>query len=206
MNPCLNQFKIEKALTHLKSSDEIISSLIEKHGPCTIRPSLDNPFRSLASSIISQQLSAHAARAIKSRLFNLIGDNQFTPGALLNLPEKSLQGVGLSRAKVSYIMGIALAIQDGRLNLSSIKKFEDEVIIKELCKLRGIGRWSAEMFLIFGLGRPDVLSVSDAGLKRAFKLLYRLRSVPSAEEMIAISGSWRPYRSIASWYIWRTLD
>jgi len=167
---------------------------------------LDNPFHALASSIIGQQLSAHAARAIKNRLFNLIGDAYFTPERLLKLSPKKLRGAGLSLSKATYILNIAKALKKDEFSFSAIVNKKDEDVINELMALPGVGRWTAEMFLIFGLGRPDVLSVGDAGLKKAFKLTYQLQDTPSENEMTELSANWRPYRSVASWYLWRTLD
>ncbi|MCX5915188.1 MAG: DNA-3-methyladenine glycosylase [Deltaproteobacteria bacterium] len=206
MKKPLDQFLIRKALRHLESSDRALSGLITKHGPCTITPALDNPFHALASSIISQQISAHAARAIKGRLFDLIGPQTFTPQNVLRISAKNSKAAGLSRPKFEYIRGLALAVRNGDLDFASIAKWEDEEVITKLITFSGIGRWTAEMFLIFGLGRPDVLSVNDAGLKRGFKVAYNLQQGPSADEMISISEPWRPYRSVGSWYLWRVVD
>jgi DNA-3-methyladenine glycosylase II len=206
MEKYLTNFEVKKALKHLKSSDSVISSLIEKHGSCTIKPLLDNPFHALASSIIGQQLSAHAARAIKNRLFNLIGDTYLTPERLLKITPAKLRSAGLSLAKATYILNIAKALKKDEFSFSAIINKKDEDVIDELVALPGVGRWTAEMFLIFGLGRPDILSVNDAGLKKAFKLTYQLKDTPSESDMIKLSANWRPYRSVASWYLWRTLD
>jgi DNA-3-methyladenine glycosylase II len=206
MKKPLDQFLIRRALRHLESSDRALSSLILKHGPCTITPALDNPFHALASSIISQQISAHAARAIKGRLFDLLGTQVFTSQNVLTISAKSSKAAGLSRPKFEYLRGLALAVRNGELDFSSIAKWEDEEVIDKLISFSGIGRWTAEMFLIFGLGRPDVLSVNDAGLKRGFKVAYNLQQAPSADEMISISEPWRPYRSVGSWYLWRVVD
>jgi len=206
MKKSLDRFLIRKAIKHLGSSDRVLSSLIIQHGPCTISPALDNPFHALASSIISQQISAHAARAIKGRLFDFIGTQVFTPPKVLKISAKSSKAAGLSRPKFEYIRGLALAVRNGDLDFASIAKWEDEEVITKLITFAGIGRWTAEMFLIFGLGRPDVLSVHDAGLKKGFKVVYNLQQAPSAEEMISISEPWRPYRSVGSWYLWRVDD
>jgi len=206
MGNTLNPINIRKALKHLKLSDKIISSLIEKHGPCTINPSLDKPFHYIANSIVSQQLSAHAARSIKSRLLNLFGDSYFTPDRFLKTPPEKLRSTGLSQAKSKYIIGIATALEEGSLKFPDIMNCADEDVISRLTVFSGVGRWTAEMFLIFGLGRPDVLSVNDAGLRRGFKIAYQLQDLPSDSAMLALSEPWRPYRSVASWYLWRTLD
>jgi DNA-3-methyladenine glycosylase II len=206
MKKTLDQSLIRKAIRHLKSSDNVLALLIKEHGPCTITPALDNPFHALVSSIISQQISAHAARAIKGRMFDLLGAKQFTLERILKMSPKSYRSAGLSRVKTRYIRELALAVVNGELDFCSLVRCEEEKVISELITLSGVGRWTAEMFLIFGLGRPDVLSVNDAGLKRAFKVAYDLQQMPSAGEMISISQPWRPYRSVASWYLWRVID
>jgi DNA-3-methyladenine glycosylase II len=202
----LDRSLIRKAIRHLKSSDRALSRLIVKHGPCTISPALDNPFHALASSIISQQISAHAARAIKGRLFELLGTQILTPRNVLKVSLKNSKAVGLSGRKFEYLRGLASAVRNGDLDFRAIAAREDEEVIAKLTAFSGIGRWTAEMFLIFALGRPDVLSVHDAGLKRGFKVAYHLPQAPSAEEMISISEPWRPYRSVGSWYLWRVVD
>jgi DNA-3-methyladenine glycosylase II len=202
----IDQSLIIKATKHLKASDKALSNLIKKHGKCTLKPTVENPFHALVSSIISQQISAGAARAIKGRLFAMLDAEQFTPEGILNIQHINFKTAGLSSAKQEYIRGIALKIQNGEINLNSIAEGEDDHIISQLVALPGVGRWTAEMFLIFGLGRPDILSVGDAGLKRGFKLTYGLQQNPTASEMTLISEPWRPYRSVASWYIWRVVD
>jgi DNA-3-methyladenine glycosylase II len=202
----LDQSLIRKAIRHLKSSDRVLAALIEEHGTCTITPALDNPFHALVSSIISQQISASAARAIRGRMFDLLGANHFTPEGILKMASKDYRAAGLSRAKMEYVRELALAVKNGEFDFYSLAECEEEEIISKLVKLSGVGRWTAEMFLIFGFGKPDVLSVNDAGLKRAFKLAYNLQQMPSADEMISIGEPWRPYRSVASWYLWRVVD
>jgi len=206
MKKILDRSLIRKAIRHLETSDRALSSLIMKHGPCTITPTLDNPFHALASSIVSQQISAHAARAIKGRLFELLGTQVFTPQNVLKISAKNYTTVGLSRRKFEYIHGLASAVRNGDLDFTALAAWEEEEVIAKLTTFSGIGRWTAEMFLIFGLGRPDVLSVNDAGLKRGFKVAYNLPQAPSADEMISISEPWRPYRSVGSWYLWRVVD
>jgi DNA-3-methyladenine glycosylase II len=206
MKKTLDKPLIKKAIKHLNSSDKVLSALIKEHGPCTITPALDNPFHALTSSIISQQLSAHAARAIKGRLSDLIGTERFTPENISKMSFNQFRTAGLSKAKIGCIRRLASSVRNGEFDLSSFVNFEDEEIISMLTTFPGIGRWTAEMFLIFGLGRPDVLSVNDAGLKRGLKITYKLPESPSEDEMISIGQPWRPYRSVASWYLWRVVD
>ncbi len=206
MKKTLDRSLIRKAVRHLDMSDRAISKLIVKHGPCTISPALDHPFHALASSIISQQISAHAARAIKGRLFELLGTQILTPQKVLKVSVKNSKAVGLSSRKFEYLRCLALAVRNEDLDFGAMAAREDEEVIAKLTAFSGIGRWTAEMFLIFGLGRPDVMSVHDAGLKRGFKVAYKLPQAPSADEMISISEPWRPYRSVGSWYLWRVVD
>jgi DNA-3-methyladenine glycosylase II len=152
-------------------------------------------------------LSVRAARAIKVRLFELIGEEIFTPDKIISkLSARKVRSAGLSRAKYKCIHELALAANKGRINFGSMADNADEEVIEKLTAFSGIGRWTAEMFLIFGLGRPDVLSTKDAGLRRGFKILYNLQGPPSEAEMNSISEPWRPYRSVASWYLWRVVD
>jgi len=206
MQKKINQPLIRKALKHLKAADPVLSEVIIRHGPCTLKPSSDAPFHALASSIISQQISAGAARSIKGKLFADLGVEQFTSENILGLTPRHLKEAGLSRSKQDYLRGIALAIQNGELEFDFLAKCEDEEIVAKLTALKGVGKWTAEMFLIFGLGRPDILSLGDVGIKRGFKLVYGLQEVPTEDKMILISEPWRPYRSIASWYLWRSID
>jgi DNA-3-methyladenine glycosylase II len=206
MGKCLDQHLIKKAIKHLKSSDKVLAALIKEHGPCTLSPALGNPFHALVSSIISQQISASAARAIKGRMFDLLGTKHFSHGDILRMSPQSYRSAGLSKAKIKYVRELALVVRKGELDFCSLAECEEQEVISRLVTLSGIGRWTAEMFLIFGLGRPDVLSVHDAGLKRGIKLAYHLQQMPSADEMISIAEPWRPYRSVASWYLWRVVD
>jgi DNA-3-methyladenine glycosylase II len=206
MQRTIDQPLIKKALKHLQAADPFLSKAIKQRGPCTLKPSSDAPFHALASSIISQQISAGAARSIKGKLFSALGAEQFTPDNILNLTPHRFKEAGLSRSKQDYLRGIASAIQKGELDFDSLGKCTDYEITLKLTALRGVGKWTAEMFLIFGLGRPDILSLGDMGLKRGFKKVYGLQEVPSEDKMLLISEPWRPYRSIASWYLWRTID
>ena len=206
MKRTLDPSLIRRAIRHLKSSDRVLAGLIEIHGTCTIKPALNHPFHALVSSVISQQISAGAARTIKGRMFNLLEAKVFTPEGILKMSPGDHKIAGLSRAKTEYIRGLSLAVKRGQLDFGSLAECEEEEVISRLIALSGVGRWTAEMFLIFGLGRPDILSVNDTGLRRAFRLAYNLRQMPSADEMISIGEPWKPYRSVASWYLWRVID
>lgn len=206
MKKTLDKFLIANAVKHLQRSDGVLSTLIKKYGPCTIAPSHNNLFHVLVSSIISQQLSARVAEAIKQNFLELLSAKQFTPDGILTVLPINHEVVGISRAKLEYIRKLTLAVKSGELDFPSIIKREDEEIITKLTSFTGVGRWTAEMFLIFGLGRPDILSINDAGLKKALKISYQLLELPSIEKMISISEPWKPYRTVASWYLWRILD
>jgi len=176
-----------------------MADLISTHAPCRLATRTPSPFQTLASSIISQQLSAQAARTIKSRIHHLLPE--FTPSAFCQASFDHLRSAGLSRAKSRYIMELANRAADGRLDFDALIAQPDEQVITTLTQLPGVGRWTADMFLIFALRRPDVLALDDAGLQRATKLLYGTRAT-----LKSIARKWRPYCSVASWYLWRHLD
>ena len=184
---------------HLSRSCEVMARLIATHGPCSLADRNFLPFQTLTTSIISQQLSAKAAEAIKIRVLSIA--SSFTPDGLLVVPIDSLRGAGLSSAKTQYIIEIAKRVNDGRLDFNALLHQSDEEAITTLVELPGIGRWTAEMFLIFGLKRPNILALGDAGLQRAVRLLYGVDA-----DLEKVGLSWRPYCSVASWYLWRHLD
>lgn len=188
---------------HLVKADAVMARLVSDYGPCPLGKRQSNPFHTLARSIISQQLSAKAADTIERRV-SQITPAPFSPDEILTVPIESLRGAGLSTRKAGFIRQLAVHITTGRLNFDELAASPDESVIIALMELPGIGRWTAEMFLIFGLKRPDVIALGDAGLKRAAKMLYQDFDENGGLEQV--SGAWRPYRSIASWYLWRHLD
>ncbi|MGZ8477042.1 MAG: DNA-3-methyladenine glycosylase family protein [Candidatus Binatia bacterium] len=195
---------IRKAERHLAKADPIMKRLIAKHGHCPIAAREFQPFHMLANSIISQQLSTKAAASIKVRVGALVGV-PFQIAKVLSIAPAELRGAGLSGAKTRYIGELAAHVSDGRLDFEEILFLSDEAAIEKLVIVPGIGRWTAEMFLLFGLKRLDVLAIGDAGLQRAARNLYgKKRS--SATLLPRVAESWRPYRSIASWYLWRSLE
>jgi DNA-3-methyladenine glycosylase II len=195
---------IRKAERHLAKIDPIMRRLIAKHGHCPIAEREFEPFHMLANSIISQQLSTKAAATIKQRVGELVGV-PFQTDRVLSVPTEQLRGAGLSQAKTRYIRDLATHISDGRLQFSEIISLDDEVVIEKLVVVPGIGRWTAEMFLLFGLKRLDVLAVGDAGLQRAARILYSKKRRSEAL-LPRVAEAWRPYRSIGSWYLWRSLE
>jgi DNA-3-methyladenine glycosylase II len=195
---------IRKAERHLAKADPVMKRLIARHGHCPIAEREFEPFHMLANSIISQQLSTRAAATIKQRVGILVGV-PFQIGKVLSVAPAELRGAGLSGAKTRYIGELAAHVSDGRLDFEEILFLNDEAAIEKLVIVPGIGRWTAEMFLVFGLKRLDVLALGDAGLQRAARKLYGKKR-RSATLLPRVAESWRPYRSIASWYLWRSLE
>ncbi|MSP41021.1 MAG: DNA-3-methyladenine glycosylase 2 family protein [Deltaproteobacteria bacterium] len=178
--------------------------LIAKHGHCPLAEREFLPFHMLANSIISQQLSTKAAATIKVRVGELVGV-PFETSKVLSVATERLRGAGLSQAKTRYIRELAAHVNDGRLDFDGIVALDDEAVIEKLVIVPGIGRWTAEMFLLFGLKRLDVLALGDAGLQRAARNLYGKKR-KSKTLLPRVAETWRPYRSIASWYLWRSLE
>lgn len=195
------------ARRHLIRCDPVIGTLVKSLGPCGLEQTrrIDR-FTMTVRSIVSQQLSVKAATTIHDRLLAAIGAERATPGAILALDGDRMRACGLSWAKVASVRDLATKVTDGSLALESLDKLEDASVIETLTTVKGIGRWSAEMFLIFRLGRPDILPVGDVGVQRAMRALYGLRKHPSPSRMTALARPWRPYRSVACWYLWRSLD
>lgn len=193
-------------MSHLAASDPVMARLVQERGSLQLTPTSDY-FFTLLDAIASQQLSSKAAATIVNRIRALVPHME-TPDAesILALPDQTLREAGLSWGKVSYVKDLARRVALGELDLAHISQMEDEEIIKALVAVKGIGRWTAEMFLIFSLARPDVLAVDDYGLQAAMKRLYNLPDLPKPAAMRQIAEPWRPYRSYASLYLWRSLD
>jgi DNA-3-methyladenine glycosylase II len=199
--------KLKEAELHLAKADERMKALIQRIGPCPPLARSGQEFDVLASSVVSQQLSSAAAGTIKSRLVNAInGPRPFRADKFANINIRSLRACGLSVAKSECLRLLARSVASGEITTKRYRSLDDEFVIQELVQYRGIGRWTAEMFLIFGLGRQDVLALADAGLRRAATSIYGLRRPISESRFASIGAQWRPYRSIASWYLWRHLD
>jgi DNA-3-methyladenine glycosylase II len=197
--------KVEAALSHLQVADPILAEVIREVG--TFRLKLERQrFRMLVRSIISQQISTKAARAIRLRLDELVGPGPLTPERILQFTPDELRAVGLSTQKVGYLLDLTEQVNDGRVALRTIGRKSDEDIIRELTQVRGIGRWTAQMFLIFSLGRLDVFPHDDLGVRAALKRLYALEELPNKNISLQIAEPWRPYASVASWYCWRSGD
>jgi 3-methyladenine DNA glycosylase/8-oxoguanine DNA glycosylase len=195
---------MRKAINHLKKSDPILRAIIEQVGPCRIEFGLPE-FRSLAESIIYQQLHGKAAATIFKRFAALVGE-PLTPAGILKLTDEQLRAVGLSKQKSAYMKDLAIKTRDGLLDFSKLPEMPDEEVIKHLTQVKGIGVWTAHMFLIFTLKRGDVLPTGDYGVQTAMKKHYRKRKMPKPKDMEKIARAWSPYRSVACWYLWRSLD
>lgn len=197
------------ALRHLQAADPILAGLIARVGPCRMETrSRQTPFQALVSAVTHQQLNGRAARTILHRVKKLHPQRRFPgPQDLLETSEDRLRAAGLSRAKIAAIKDIsAKAISGAVPTTRQMKQLEDAEIVARLIDLRGVGRWTAEMLLIFKLGRLDVLPVDDFGVRKGFALTYSRRELPKPAELLAHGECWRPYRSIAAWYLWRALD
>ncbi len=193
----------DQARRHLSRRDRILRGLIRQVGNCTLQHNPDG-FAVLARSIISQQISTKAARAIGERLLKALGRSGLRPKAILNASDEVLRGAGLSANKVLSLRDLAQKCASGEVPLKKLAAMEDEEIIETLIPVRGIGRWTAEMFLIFSLGRLDVLPVADYGLRAGVRNHYDLDDLPDKATLTDIGEVWRPYRSVGTWFIWRS--
>lgn len=193
------------AVQYLCKVDSNLEKIIKIVGKYSINIRND-PFQSLVESIIYQQLAGKAANAIYNRFINYYNNKQITPTLILNSPNDNLKKVGLSNRKIDYLKDLALHVYDGRINLEELPKMNDEEIINKLVNVKGIGRWTSEMFLIFSLGRQDILPVTDLGVRKAIQKIYSLSELPKPNIMMEIAKPWRPYRSIATWYLWKSLS
>lgn len=186
--------------------DPILAAVIRRHGPCGLAAAQrSDHFSALVRAITGQQLSTKAAATIYARLAALMPGG-VTPQSMSAVPDEALRAAGMSRQKIAYFRDLSGKVTSGALPLDSLEAMEDAEVIEALTQVKGIGRWSAEMFLMFRLHRPDVLPVGDLGIVNAITNVYRLRKKPTAERIRKIGEAWRPYRSVASWYLWRSLD
>jgi 3-methyladenine DNA glycosylase/8-oxoguanine DNA glycosylase len=201
---------IARALVHLRASDAELGRLIDRAGPFGLTlPDEPSSFAALAEAIVYQQLSPKAAATIFGRFCALFPGTASCPGPdqVLAASEETLRGAGLSGSKQRALHDLARRSVDGELpTLDEARGMEDETIIEKLVRVRGIGRWTAEMFLIFTLGRPDVLPADDYGLRRGFQVAFQTEAMPSPDEVARRGARWAPYRTVASWYLWRALE
>jgi DNA-3-methyladenine glycosylase II len=201
---------LTEADEHLRSVDHVLRRLIDEGGP--IDPATDrrgsrpDPYEALARAIVGQQLSTKAARSIWERLVDILGGGLPTPAQLLATDPETVRSAGLSRSKVNFLRDLAERIEDGRLDLGRLADLPDEDIVATLTEIKGVGPWTAEMFLMFHLGRPDVISVGDLGIRRAVQIEYGLDDLPGPNDLERIAEPWRPHRTLACLYLWRSLD
>ena len=201
------RFSPGAAYRHLRSADPVVGDLIDQFGPYRPRPSPD-PYGALVRTILFQQLAGAAASAIMRRVFAIFGDEERTPTPhdFLHVSEADLRAAGLSRQKTSYLRDLAKHVADGCLDFEALASLEDTTVVDQLTAVRGLGEWSAQMFLMFHLGRPDVLPVGDLGVRKGMQTAYGLRKEPSRKRAQQIGAPWAPYRSVGSWYMWRAMD
>src|SRR5215472_2656978 len=195
---------MKKAVDHLKKSDAILASIIARVGPCQMTYR-EPTFEMLARAIVFQQLSGKAARTIYGRLEEAAG-GQLTPQAIQNLSVGEMRRAGLSRQKLGYIRDLAEHAVSGKVDFARLPDMSDEEVIAALTDIKGVGVWTAHMFLIFSLRRPNILPTGDLGVRMAIKKHYKKRKLPKPKDMEKIARAWEPYRSIACWYMWRSLD
>jgi DNA-3-methyladenine glycosylase II len=187
--------------------DPVLANIIRQHGPCGLADALRvDHFSALVRAIIFQQLSTKAASTIHARLIALMPDSQVTPAAIAAITEEQFRGVGVSRQKAMYLRDLCEKLTSREVSLDDIEALDDEAVIAALTMVKGIGRWTAEMFLMFRLHRPDVLPVGDLGIVTAVQKAYGLRKPPTPDRLRRLADAWKPYRSIACWYLWRSLD
>ncbi|MBI2809641.1 MAG: DNA-3-methyladenine glycosylase 2 family protein [Candidatus Melainabacteria bacterium] len=201
--------EIEKALKALKKADKQLALVIKNVGPCTLKPDhIQSPFVALAESIIYQQLSGKAAATIFGRVKTLFAEaGGLTASAVINTSVQTLRGAGCSNAKAMALIDLAEKTVSGVVpTVDQLHSMPDDEIIERLVSIRGVGKWTVEMLLIFRLGRLDVMPATDYGIRKGFALTYRLADLPAPKEIIAHAEIWKPYRTLASWYLWRCLE
>ncbi|HVF45399.1 MAG TPA: DNA-3-methyladenine glycosylase [Pyrinomonadaceae bacterium] len=198
----------EEAVRHLRAADPVLAKLIGRAGPFALKiRRLHDPFEALARNIVFQQLHGKAAEAIHARVVALFGGGRLRPEDVLGAEEKEMRGAGLSAAKLAALRDLAAKTLDGTVpTLARMRRMTDEEIVERLTQVRGIGRWTVEMLLMFRLGRADVLPVGDFAVRKGFAVAYGLAESPKPKELAEYGERWRPYRSVASWYMWRAVE
>jgi DNA-3-methyladenine glycosylase II len=224
--PTNTHINTRRALAHLRKADPVLARIIERAGPFRLRVDASDPFASLARAIIYQQISGQAAGTIYARFLGLFrrgrgfdpAIRRTSPGwkappepfpaprAVLRVTEERLRSAGLSRQKTAYLKDLAAHFASGELSTGAFDEWEDEAIIEHLTQVKGIGRWTAEMFLMFHLARPDVLPVNDVGINRAIQKQYGLKAPATSKQVQKIGAAWRPWATVACWYLWRSED
>jgi DNA-3-methyladenine glycosylase II len=196
---------MKKAINHLRKADPVLASIIERVGPYAMQYR-EPVFQTLVRSIVYQQLSGKAALTIFNRVLAAAKADPITPEAILKLRPQKMRTLGLSQQKVTYIRELARMTRDGEIQFEHLDKLEDADVVAHLTRVKGVGVWTVHMFLMFALRRPDVLPVGDLGVRMAMKKAYGLAELPTPAEMEKIAASWRPWSTVASWYLWRSLE
>ncbi len=197
--------QVAAGLQHLRRADPVMRRLIEAAGPFALRLKRDR-FQSLVRAIIAQQISTSAARSIRRRLAEHLAPGRISPATLAGKTPAQLRHAGLSKQKSAYLLDLTRRVQSGQVRLKNLHRRADDEVVAELVQVNGIGVWTAQMFLIFCLGRPDVFPHADLGIRTALRNLYRLETLPDEETSHAIARPWRPFATMASWYCWRSLE
>ncbi|MGI8766461.1 MAG: DNA-3-methyladenine glycosylase family protein [Gemmatimonadaceae bacterium] len=196
-----------RAITHLRTVDPEMASVIDAVGRCTFAPREEGThFIAVTRAIVYQQLSGKAASTIYGRFTQLFENGEPVAHTLLALEDDELRGVGLSRQKTGYLRDLATRVHTGEVAIDRLHELSDDEIIAALTSIKGVGRWTAQMFLMFRLGRPDVLPDLDLGIQKGIQRAYRMRKLPTPTRVLETGKKWAPYRTIASWYLWRSLD
>jgi DNA-3-methyladenine glycosylase II len=201
----LKSAQIPTALQHLKQADPILAAVIDQIGPFAMKTQKSG-YEVLVQAVISQQISTAAARTIRLRLQALMPEQKLLPEALQQLSDEQLNQIGISRQKISYLRDLTRCTLEGIIEFRRISRANDEYAIAELIQVRGIGRWTAQMYLMFSLGRPDIFAPDDLGLRNAIIKLYQVPPNSHCRDFEAIADRWKPWRSVASWYLWRSLE
>lgn len=201
------RFSAARAYRHLRDADPVVGRLIDEHGPFRPRPGGD-PYGSLVRTILFQQLAGPAARTIQRRWYALYGDEERTPRPeeIMGTSDEQFRGAGVSRQKAGYLRDLAQHVVSGGLDLDALNGMPDDAVTEALTVVRGIGEWSAHMFLMFELGRPDILPVGDLGVRNGMRAAYALDEAPTPAQALEIGEPWTPYRTVGSWYMWRAVE
>ena len=197
---------LRSAVRHLKRSDPRLAAVMERVGPCRFEPHREGThFEAVLRSIVYQQLSGKAASTIHGRVITLL-DGTPTPAGIVATPDDAFRAAGLSRQKLSYVRDLARHAGDGTVPFASLDALDDDAVIEALTSIKGVGLWTAQMFLMFRLGRPNVLPAEDLGIRKGVQLAYRTRGLPPPKRVLTLGRTWSPYATIASWYLWRSLE
>jgi DNA-3-methyladenine glycosylase II len=203
----VTSFSVEEALAHLRGVDEALAGLIERVGAYDA-PRRSDPYAALVRAILFQQLAGAAASAIQRRFFAMYSDEDKPPSPpqMLETTDEQFRSAGVSRQKAGYLRDLAAHVTDRRLDLQGLPALSDTEVIQQVTAVKGLGEWSAHMFLMFHLGRPDVLPVGDLGVRHGMRITYGLPGLPTPKEALGIGAPWAPFRSVGSWYMWRAVE